>query len=241
MAILTTGQVIARVGALLDDPSNRRFKPDYLRPYIDQENASLEIYLSMLGIQQQEQIAIFNIPVATAGPNGETPPFDFAPYFALGKPLQWLLRPKRLDWKIVGQPDTSYQQSNAVNELDDVQNGNIGALQYRWGAGYIQTTPSYTPLTIRLYFWALSTDVYDNAAPVMRGIGNLLAYQVATFVCDLNNGMGKLGPRLQKNCARDKQQFANFLTMQGQAELKVPRGTKRGYAAQLSAGGVPYL
>jgi hypothetical protein len=241
LAILTTGQVIARVGALLDDPGNRRFTADYLRPYVDQENASIEIMLEMLGVQQMEQIAIFNVPAAVPGLGGNTPPTDLAPYFQPGQPLEWLLRPKRLDWKIQGQPDTSYIQSSDVNELDDVIVGNLGCQQYRWAAGSIQTTPSYTPVTLRLYFFALNTDIYDSAAPIMRGIGNILAAQVATFVADLNNGMGKTGPRIEKNLARDKRAFSNLLVMQGQAELKVPRGTKRGYAAQLSAGGIPYI
>lgn len=241
MAVLSVGDVIRRVGALLDDPANRRFRPDYIQPYLDQENSSLEIFLSMLGIQQQEQIAIFNLPAATPGNDGSTPPTDLAPYFQPGQALQWLLRPKRIDWKITGYPDTGYAQADAVNELDDVMVGSIGALQYRWAQGYIQTTPSYTPITMRVYFWALNTDVYDQAAPVMRGIGNLLAYQVADFICSLNNNMGKLAAKLQQNCARDKRQFANFLVMQTQAQLIVPRGTKRGYAAQISAGNTPYL
>jgi hypothetical protein len=241
VAVLSAGDVIARVGALLDDPGNRRFRPDYVRPYLDQENSSIETFLAMLGIQQQEQIAIFDLPAATPGPNGGTPPFDFTPYFAPGQPLQWLLRPKRLDWKITGYPDTGYAQADPVNELDDVMMGSIGALQYRWAQGSIQTTPSFTPITVRVYFWALNTDIYDSAAPVMRGIGNLLAYQVADYICSLNNNMGKLAAKLQQSCSRDKRQFANFLIMQSQAQLIVPRGTKRGYAAQISAGNTPYL
>ena len=125
MAVLTVGQIVKRVGVLLDDPSNRRFTTAYIMPFIDQENESLEITLERLGIQQQEQIAIINLPAATAGPNGTTPPQDLAPFFAAGQPLQWFLRPKRIDWKVQGQPDVAYLQSDPVNELDDVQVGNL--------------------------------------------------------------------------------------------------------------------
>ncbi len=236
MAILTVGNVIARVQALLDDPAGVRFSADYLRPYVDQENESLQIMLERLGVQQEEAIAIFNIPPAVSAPN------DLTPYFAPGQPLQYLLRPKRLDWKIQGQPDTAYAQSDNVNELDDVQQGNIGCQQYRWAGGAIQTTPSYgAAVTLRVYFWALTQTVYDSASGVMRGIGNLLALQTASYVCSLNNQMGKLQAKLDRNLSRDKQNFTNLVVMQGQAENKFPRGTKRGTGVTLSAGGQPFF
>lgn len=232
----TVGGVIARTQALLDDPAGARFSADYLRPYIDQENDELQIMLDRLGVQETEAIAIFNIPVAVAAPN------DLTSYFAPGQPLQFLFRPKRIDWKIQGQPDTAYTQSAAVNELDDVQQGNIGCQQYRWAGGTLQTTPSWGgAVTLRVYMYALNQNVYDSAAHVMRGIGRLLALQAACFVCSLNNNMGKLQLKLDKNLSRNKQNFSNFITMQGQAENKFPRGTKRGTGVTLTAGGSPYF
>ena len=241
MAVLTVGQIVKRVGWLLDDPGNRRFTSDYIMPGIDQENESLEVTLERLGIQQQEQIAIIALPAATAGPDGSNPPVDLAQYFNPGQPLEWFLRPKRLDWKVTGQPDTSYVQADMVNELDDVQLGNLGVQQYRWAQGSVQITPSYTPVTIRLYFFALSTDIYDNAQSVMRGIGYILALQVASYICAMNNNMGKLADKLEKNLARDKQNLSNLLVMTAQAQNIFPRGTKRGQAAQISAGQTPYI
>jgi hypothetical protein len=235
MAILTMGGVIKRCGALLDDPANVRFTPDYLRPYIDQENESLEITLERVGVQQQQAEAIFSIPAAASSPN------DLTPFFAAGGPLQYFLRPKYFDWKLQGQPDTSYSPSAAVDKLDDVPVGNLGCQQYRWTGGVILTTPSYTAVTLRIGFFALASDMYDDAAPVMRGIGNVLALQASVLVCDLNNGMGKLGARLQKNLARDKQNFCNLIVMQQQSKNIFPRSTKRGVATQISAGGSQFM
>jgi len=241
MAVLTVGGIIKRVGWLLDDPGNRRFTPDYIRPGIDQENEAFEIDLERMGVQQQEQIAIFNIPAAAPLPDGSNPPVDLAPYFAPGQPLEWFLRPKRVDWKQTGQPDTNYDQANAVNELDDVQLGNLGVQQYRWAQGSIQLTPSYQPVTLRIYFFALSSDIYDDAQKVMRGIGFILANQVAAYIAASNNQMGKLGAKLEKDLARNKQNLSNLLVMQAQAQNIWPRGTKRGMATSISAGGTPYL
>ena len=241
MAVLTVGGIIKRVGWLLDDPGNRRFTPDYIRPGIDQENEAFEIDLERMGVQQQEQIAIFNIPAAAPLPDGSNPPVDLAPYFAPGQPLEWFLRPKRVDWKQTGQPDTNYDQANAVNELDDVQLGNLGVQQYRWAQGSIQLTPSYQPVTLRIYFFALSSDIYDDAQKVMRGIGFILANQVAAYIAASNNQMGKFGAKLEKDLARNKQNLSNLLVMQAQAQNIWPRGTKRGMATSISAGGTPYL
>jgi hypothetical protein len=53
--------------------------------------------------------------------------------------------------------------------------------------------------------------------------------------------MGKLGDRLEKSLARDKQNFCNLIQMAAQAENIFPRGTKRGMGVSISAGGTPYL
>ena len=240
MAVLTVAQIVKRVGVLLDDPANIRFSSAYIMPYLDQENESFEITLERLGIQQQEQIAIINLPACTPTPNGSTPPLDLAPQFAAGYPLQWFLRPKRIDWKLQGQPDTSYIQSDPVDELDDVQIGNLGPYQYRWAQGSIQLSFFSTAVTIRVYFYALANDIYDNAQSVMRGVGFILATQVATTICATNNNMGKLAAKLEKNLARDKQNLSNLLVMAAQAQLIHFRGTRRGGVYPISAGGKSY-
>ena len=240
MAVLTVAQIIKRTQVLLDDPSGTLFTTAYIMPYLDQENESFEITLERLGIQQQEQIAIINLPSQTQTQNGSCPPVDLKPFFAAGQPLQWFLRPKRIDWKLQGQPDTSYQQSDPVNELDDVQYGNLGPWQYRWAQGSIQLSANYTPVTVRIYFWTLTDVISDNAQSVMRGSGFILATQVAALICATNNNMGKLSAKLEKNLARDKQNLSNLVTMTAQAQLIHFRGTRRYGTAPISAGGKSY-
>jgi len=55
-------QVNDRAAALLDDPGHRRFSSNYLRAHIDQQNEALMLTLERIGVQQQEQEAIFNLP-----------------------------------------------------------------------------------------------------------------------------------------------------------------------------------
>jgi hypothetical protein len=102
-------------------------------------------------------------------------------------------------------------------------------------------TPNYTPVTIRVYFFALA-DVYaDNAQSVMRGVRFILARQVALEIASLNNNMGKLVPRLEKSLARDKQNLCNLMVMVAQAQEIHFRGTRRGAAYPISAGSKPFM
>ena len=235
MALMTQGDVVRRAQAYLDDPAGRRFSKTYVAPFVDDANEDYLITLEMLGAQLQEQIATFNVPAAVSAPT------DLTPYYGTGQPLQYLMRPRRLDWKAQGQPDTSYLEADLVQELDDVMVGNLGCQQWRWAGGSIQTTPSYTAVTLRIYFDALSPNIYDPVQQVVRGIGRILALSAAVDICAGNNQMGKLQARLEQKLGQAKRKFSSLIVMQGQAQNKFPRSTKRGGAVQVSAGGTPYV
>jgi len=221
-------QVNDRAAALLDDPGHRRFSSNYLRAHIDQQNEALMLTLERIGVQQQEQEAIFNLPSGTS---------DLSPYFATGQPLSAFLRPTSVEWKVVGQPDTSYADSEAVKELDDVDPSNLGCQQYRWAGGTMQVTPSGTAVTLRIFYMALTATVFDSSANIMRGVGFILASQVAEYVCSLQNGMGTLQKTLTKQVQRDKQNLNNLFVMQQQSQLIVPPGIRRGGTTRITAGG----
>lgn len=231
MALLLMGDVIDRVGVLLDDPAHRRFKKDYIRPHVDQQNEALMLDLEALGVQFQEQRAIFNIPANTT---------DLTPFFATGQPLQYLLRPTMVEWKLQGMPDVQYATSVPVKELTDVVPSNVGSQEYRWAGGSLWITPSGSAETIRVTFLALTASVYDSAAQVMRGIGFILASETALYIAAANNGMGTLQARLEKQSRRDRIRFAKLLTMQQQGMSIVPQGSRTATNTQISAGGVPY-
>lgn len=236
MALLTVQDIARRAATMLDDPGQRRFTTAYLMPHIDQANEELMVLLEKLGAKETEQFAVFNV---AGQPNGGW--MDLTPYFAAGQPLQYCMRPKKLWWKLQGQPDTSYVLSDLVDTLDDVLAGNQGCQQWDWTGGTILTLASSSGVTLRIQYDALSTAIYDPVQNVTRGIGHLIAVQVADFVAALNNGMGQLGAKLTLKLTRVKNNFANLLTMQNQRENRIPRGTKRGAAVQISAGGTPFV
>ena len=232
MALLSMLQVNDRAAALLDDPGHRRFSTNYLRAHIDQQNEQMLISLCTLGLQQQEQTAIFNIaPQIT----------DLTPYFQNGQPLQYLLRPKEIDWKITGLPDTAYNTSWPVEELDDVSPSNLGCEQYTWIGGSLQVTPSGTAVTLRIRYLALAASIVDPNQQIVLGLGFLLALMTARFVCSLNNGMGTLAKQLDADVKSNKRNVRNLFVMQQQGRNVFPRGIRRTIYPTISAGGSSYI
>lgn len=231
MALLSMAQVNDRAAALLDDPGHRRFSTNYLRAHIDQQNEQMLIALTTMGLQQQEQTAIFNIGVDIT---------DLTPFFATGQVLQYLLRPKTVDWKLQGQPDTSYQPSWPVDELDDVDPSNLGCQQYRWAGGTLQVTPSGTPVTLRVRYIGLVASVVDPNQQIVLGLGFLLALMTARFVCSLNNGMGTLAKQLDQDVKTNKRNVKNLFVMQQQGRNVFPRGIRRTTTPVITAGGTSY-
>lgn len=224
-------QVADRAGAMLDDPGHRRFSTNYLRAHIDQQNESFMVDLETMGVQQQEATAIFNIPANTT---------DLTPYFASGQPLQSMLRPVEIQWKLQGQPDTGYNETYPTKELLDVDQGNIGCQQYKWAGGSLQITPSSVGVTLRVQYLALTATVYDSNTQMMRGVGFIIAGLTAGFVCSLNNGMGTLQQKLQMQTSKDIRKFKNLMVMQQQGRNLYARSIRRTSAPLISAGGSSY-
>jgi hypothetical protein len=231
MALLTMGQVNDRAAALLDDPAHRRFSANYLRQHIDQQNEQMLVKLSSLGLQQQEQTAIFNLGVQIS---------DLTPFFQVGQPLQYLLRPMSIDWKVQGQPDTSYQPSFPVQELADVDPSNLGCDQYRWAGGTLQVTPSGVAVTLRVHYLALNVSVVDPNQQIVLGIGFLLALMTARFVAAMNNGMGTLIKQLDTDIKSSRRDVKTLFTQQMQQQNIVPRGIRMTTSPVITAGGSSY-
>ncbi|HEY1808849.1 MAG TPA: hypothetical protein VGG42_09820 [Acidobacteriaceae bacterium] len=207
-----------RTGALLDDPANSRFSSDYLIPHIDQQYDEMDVDLERLGMQYIEHIAIVNI---AANVN------DLTYLLADGQALSTMKLPKQIRWKQQGQPDNSYIKSAMVDEVDEVDPTAIGITEWTFQQGSIQVTPSAIPLTAKIYFDAVSTDIYDPAQNVIRGTAHILAYRVAAYVASLNNGMGTLQKKLDAKSARSWTAFCSLVVMNGQSKQRSPRPIHR--------------
>lgn len=210
--------IVKRVGVLLDDPANTRFTSAYLIPHIDQHFDEMDVDLERLGMQYIEHIAIVNVNANLT---------DLTYLLADGQALVSMKLPKKIRWKQQGQPDTSYLKSGQVDELDEVSEASIGALEWTYQQGAIQITPSSVPMTLKIYFDAISTDIYDPAQNVVRGTAHILAARTAAYIASLQNGMGTLQKKLDAKADSSWSSFCKLIVMQQQSKPRSPRPMHR--------------
>lgn len=217
--------IVLRVGALLDDPANNQFTGDYLQPYIDEEYDELDTELEALGMQYVESVAIFDVQPGVS---------NLGNLNANGGALQFMKFPLRVRWKLVGQEDLEYKPSALVQELDEVSIASLGALEWRNANGAIQITPSSSAVTLKVYYDAMSSDVWDPQTQVIRGTAHILACRVAFYVAGIR-GMD-LAPRLEKKAGRAWDVFSRTLSKVKQAQLVMVPKTHRTRRVSTPAG-----
>jgi hypothetical protein len=218
------GDIIKRVGSCLDDPANTRFTMQYLTPLIDQHAQEMDVDLERLGMQYVEHHAIVEIAANTT---------DLTYLLADGQALASMKLPTGVEWKVQGQPDTAYMSSDYVNELEDVQPSSVGALEFTFIQGALSVTPSSVPLTLRITFDAMSTNLYDSAQGVIRGTAHILSYRVAAFVAGVK-GMKNAEKTNGQRAMRSWNSFCNLAVMRGQVKKVVAQPIhKRNFSSQM--------
>ncbi len=203
--------IASRVAVLLDDPTASVFTLAYLLPFIDQEYEKLDVELERMGMQYTEAVAVFTVSAGVS---------DLSAFAGVGGPLAAMKFPRRLDWKLPGELDTSYLTSSFVGELDDVYGASVGAQQWRYASGNIQITPSPSPITLRVYFDQVSTNVYDPNQGVIRGTAHILAARVAARVA-LVRGNREWASAYNADAFALFNAFATVVSMQSQGKSMV--------------------
>jgi hypothetical protein len=197
--------IVTRVGALLDNPSNSQFDRDYLMPYIDQEYGELDNELESLGAPYALDQVIVTQPANTS---------SLAAFMASGQPLADMKLPSDVWWKLAGQPDINFQQSTGpVTRLDFVPPNTQGAWQWTFLGGMLAITPSSSPVDLQVTFQTMSTNIVDPQSGVILGTAAILALRVALYVATIR-GM----PMVQLLTTKEAKASRNF-----KMALKKPR------------------
>ena len=225
--------IVTRVGVLLDDPSNSTFTRAYLMPFIDQEYDEMDVELERCGMQYIEAIAIFPVNAGVS---------DLSSFLGDGQPLASMKFPKYVKWKLTSQTDEFYQWSALVGELDEVNVANVGAWQWRNANGSIQITPSNQPISLKVYYDTLSTNIYDPTQQVIRGTAHILAPRVGAAVCAVAGDQVKRGAWLDKKATKNWNAFLVVLAQQKQqSNLSNPPIHGRRQTTGPTAGGSAYV
>jgi hypothetical protein len=166
-----------RAAALLDDPSMSVFTGDYLRPYINQVYDDFLGEVSSLGLEFAEESVIINVPAGIADLQG----------FVVGdsQPLARMREPKYMDWRPAGAKATDFLPVPFVDKLDDFDPNITRIAQFDWVGGIMHINLCAIDVDLRITFESMSPSLYDPAQEVVRGVTNILAYNVAAIVFDL--------------------------------------------------------
>lgn len=225
--------VIKRVGALMDDPSLSTFTREYLMPFVDQEYDEMDVELERNGMQYVESIAVLNVTAGT---------MDLNSFLASGQPLSSMKFPKYVKWKLASQTDEFYQLSAFVQEIDEVNQSNVGTWQWRNANGSIQITPSNADVTLKVYFDTVSTNIFDPTQNVIRGTAHILVPRVCAAVCATGGDLTKRQAYFEKKAFKNWNAFLVVLTQQkAQSNISNPPIHGRRQANGPTAGGSSYV
>jgi hypothetical protein len=197
--------IVIRVGALLDNPSNSQFDRDYLMPYVDQEFGELDNELESLGAPYALEQQYITLAANQS---------SLASFMAAGQPLADMKLPSDIWWKLAPQPDISYVQSvGPVTRLDFVPPNTNGAAQWTFLGGMLAVTPSSSTVTLQVTYQKLATNIVDPQTGVILGTAAILALRVALYVATIR-GM----PMVQLLTGKEAKASRNFKMV-----LKKPR------------------
>jgi hypothetical protein len=172
--LLKAGDVCSRVATLMDDPGQTVFDEAYVKPFLNQVWDDCSVELLALGMDYQEDVQVLN-PVAALTT-------DLSTFQAAGQPLETMIVPTFMEWKIVGDDDINYVEVPKRSRVPDVGAGTRGIAGYEWRKNVVYISPSAVDTVVRVRFKAYSVDFADPTDSIMAGASNILAYATAELI-----------------------------------------------------------
>ncbi len=207
---LTT--VKTRIRSLVDDPDGTYATDAFLLPLINQKYE--ELYNRMLSTGAEFERKVVEI----FGVVPQTP--DLSAYGLTGQPLELMVQPLTLEWKMAGVDNTNYKAATLVDKVKDVIADQF-VDDWEWRAGIIYLTPCSLSVDLRIrgdfLFASLASD--QDAVSVTKNFGHALAYGAAALVGAVrgNQAWMQAYTLLQDNAVDDVMQY---LTRKDQAKIR---------------------
>jgi hypothetical protein len=215
---LTT--VKTRIRSLVDDPDATYATDAFLLPLINQKYEELYNRMLSTGAEfERKSVEIFSVQPQTS---------DLSAYDGSGQPLELMMQPLTLEWKMAGLDNTNYKTVTLVDKVKDVL-ANQFVDQWEWRVGIIYITPCSLAVDLRIrgdfLFASLAGD--QDAVSVAKNFGHALAYGAAALVGAVrgNQAWVQVYTLLQDNAVDDVMQY---LTRKDQAKIRrLGRVTRR--------------
>ena len=209
----------SRIRSLVDDPDGTYATDGFLLPLINQKYEELYNRMLATGAEFERRVVeLFNIPPQTQ---------ELSSYSLAGQPLELMMQPLTLEWKMAGLDNTNYKPATLVDKVKDVIASQF-IDDWEWRAGVIYFTPSVLAVDLRVrgdfLFSSLTSD--PDLIAVTKNFGHALAYGTSALVGVVrgNQAWAQAYTLLQDGAADDLMQY---LTRKDQAKVRRVGRTSR--------------
>lgn len=179
-------QIVKRVQTLVADLGADWADQDYILQHLLIVNDDLEIELQAYGLNFDTQVVVLpNVPANTS---------DLAAYQSEGQPLEGLVLPKTLEYRMVGQNDEMWLPVSDVQKVVDTNTGtsepgsptvsNDSTVEsWEWRTGIIFISPCSQAVDLRIRFQSLPVTLNaDSPNQPVRGVTNILTFDVVLSI-----------------------------------------------------------
>lgn len=173
---------------------------DYLTDFVAIRNEDINLRIQSLGLNFDTQVVVLpGVPANTT---------DLSAYQADGQPLAALIIPdsgdgsEPIEWRVAGQSDLMWQPVPWLGKVIDTNSSQTPGVvtstsgcvdSFEWRAGIIYISPCNVAVDLRIRGTFLPILADNDAAQVIKGLVNVIAYWTGEMVSALGPG-GEAGP-----------------------------------------------
>lgn len=195
--------VLTRLQSLMTlayGPKSNYADMDYLTDFVSIRNEDVNLRIQSLGLNFDTQVVVLlGVPANTT---------DLSSYQADGQALGALVIPDSgdgsdpIEWRVAGQTDLMWQPVPWVGKVEDTNGADPGQPiasissavdSFEWRAGIIVISPCNVAVDLRIRGTFLPILADNDAAQVIKGLANVIAYWTGEMVSALGPG-GESGP-----------------------------------------------
>ena len=202
----------SRIRALVDDPDSTYATDAFLLPLINQKYEELYNRMLSTGAEfERKAVELFNVAAQTQ---------DLSAYSLAAQPLELMVQPLSLEWKMAGLDSTNYRIASLVDKVRDVTPDQFIS-EWEFRSGIIYFTPCVLALDLRIRGDFLFASLVSEGDQVTAGknFGHALAYGCAALIGLVrgNQAWVQAYTMLQDNAIDDVMQY---LTRKDQAKVR---------------------
>lgn len=176
--------VIQRVQTLFEAVNSKWCDKDYIIGFLGIANEDIQLELEALDLSFQEEVVVLPaVPIGT---------LDLSQYQAVGQPLDDMMVPISLEWRVTGDSDpdnwTPIPRVDEVIDQSIPSDEIVGIASFEWRGGLIYVSASSAIVDIRVRCEMLPDVFQDDSDTYIKGLTNWLVYATAIHIAQSRGG-----------------------------------------------------